>query len=73
LNVEGSDVKLVATFEDGLALFNAVCTRGLEGVVAKRLRNAYRPGDRLWVKTKNRATARFAEERARAASGGRAR
>ena len=41
----------------------AVCARGLEGVVAKRQRDPYRPGDRAWVKTKNRATARFAEER----------
>jgi hypothetical protein len=40
-----------------------VCERGLEGVVAKRLRDPYRPGERVWVKTKNRATARFAEER----------
>jgi ATP-dependent DNA ligase len=37
--------------------------RGLEGVVAKRERDPYRPGERVWVKTKNRATARFAEER----------
>lgn len=63
LNVEGPEVKLVATFEDGQALFDAVCARGLEGVVAKRARDPYRPGERLWVKTKNRATRRFAEER----------
>jgi len=31
--------------------------------VAKRDRDPYRPGERQWVKTKNRATARFAEER----------
>lgn len=30
--------------------------------MAKRERDAYRPGERLWVKTKNRATPRFAEE-----------
>ncbi len=45
------------------ALFQAVCDRGLEGVVAKRTRDLYRPGERGWVKQKNRATARFAEER----------
>jgi ATP-dependent DNA ligase len=39
-----------------------MCERGLEGVVAKRLRDPYRPGERRWVKTKNRATRRFAEE-----------
>lgn len=56
-------MRLVATFEDGEALCAAVCQRGLEGVVAKRLRDPYRPGERQWVKTKNRTTARFAEER----------
>ena len=44
-------------------LFPAGCERGLEGVVAKRLRDPYRPGERQWLKTKNRDTARFAEER----------
>ena len=62
-------MRLVATFEDGEALFAAVCQRGLEGVVAKREQDAYRPGERQWVKTKNRATARFAEERERAGRG----
>jgi bifunctional non-homologous end joining protein LigD len=63
LDLEGPRVRLVATFEDGAALFAAVCERGLEGVVAKRERDPYRPGERQWVKTKNRATVRFAEER----------
>jgi ATP-dependent DNA ligase len=63
LNLEHGPVRLVATFEDGEALFDAVCARGLEGVVAKRLADPYLPGERLWVKTKNRANARFAEER----------
>jgi len=62
---ENERVRVVATFEDGEALFAAVCARGLEGVVAKRERDAYRPGERSWIKTKNRATARFAEERDR--------
>jgi bifunctional non-homologous end joining protein LigD len=65
LELERQHVRLVATFEDGEALFAAVCQRGLEGVVAKRLRDPYRSGERGWVKTKNRATARFAEERNR--------
>ena len=65
LELESQQVRLVATFEDGEALFAAVCERGLEGVVAKRLRDPYRSGERGWVKTKNRATARFAEERNR--------
>ena len=62
LDWQGPHVRLVATFEDGDALFDAMCERGLEGVVAKRLRNPYRPGERVWMKTKNKATARFAEE-----------
>jgi bifunctional non-homologous end joining protein LigD len=65
LELEGPYVRLVATFEDGDALFRAVCDRGLEGIVAKRDRDPYRPGEYGWVKTKNRATARFIEERDR--------
>ena len=56
-------MRLVATFEDGEALHRVVCDSGLKGIVAKRERDPYRPGERGWVKTKNRATARFAEER----------
>jgi bifunctional non-homologous end joining protein LigD len=65
LELESQHARLVATFEDGEALFAAVCERGLEGVVAKRIPDPYRSGERGWVKTKNRATARFAEERNR--------
>jgi ATP-dependent DNA ligase len=43
-------------------VWDAIVERGLEGVVAKRARESYRPGMRLWVKTKNRATDRFREE-----------
>ena len=63
LELESRQVRLVATFEDGEALFAAVCERGLEGIVVKRLRDPYRPGERVWVKVKNRAAARFVEER----------
>ena len=66
LEIDGPHWQTVATFDDGRALFTVVCDSGLEGVVAKRLRDPYLEGGRLWVKTKNRATARFAEERARA-------
>jgi bifunctional non-homologous end joining protein LigD len=41
------------TFDDGPALFGAVCEQGLEGVVAKRRTQRYRPGERAWIKTKN--------------------
>ena len=64
LDVEGPYVRLVANFEDGQALFDAVRARGLEGVVAKRERQPYRAGERSWVKVKNPETRRFAEERA---------
>jgi ATP-dependent DNA ligase len=63
LELEGPYVRLVATFEDGDALFRAVCERGLEGVVAKRDCDPYRSGEYGSVKTKNRATVRFMEER----------
>jgi len=59
LELESQQVRVVATFEDGEALFAAVCRRGHEGLVAKRLRDPYRSGERGWVKTKNRATARW--------------
>jgi bifunctional non-homologous end joining protein LigD len=48
LELEGPRVRLVATFEDGEALYAAVCERGLEGVVAKRERDPYVPGERGW-------------------------
>jgi ATP-dependent DNA ligase len=50
------------TFEDGEALFAAVCEHGLEGVVAKRLHDWYRPGQRGWVKQKNKDYWRYPEE-----------
>jgi ATP-dependent DNA ligase len=40
-------------FDDGDALYTAVCERGLEGVVARWRRASYRPGVRGWIKTKN--------------------
>jgi ATP-dependent DNA ligase len=62
LELERPGVQLVATFDDGPALLDAIVRLDLEGVVAKRERDRYRPGERAWVKTKNRATARFVEE-----------
>jgi bifunctional non-homologous end joining protein LigD len=52
-----------AAFEDGEALYEVVCARGLEGVVAKHLSSPYRPGGRGWVKTKNAAYWRLEDER----------
>ena len=45
-------------FDDGQALFAAVCEHGLEGVVAKRRDDRYWPGARKWIKTKNPAYGR---------------
>jgi ATP-dependent DNA ligase len=38
----------------GRAFFEAVCQKGLEGVVAKRLDGRYRPSRRAWIKIKPR-------------------
>jgi hypothetical protein len=62
LGVPPSLLEVIGSFEDGPVLWDVVVARGMEGVVAKREREPYRPGARLWVKTKNRATARFQEE-----------
>jgi len=51
------------TFDDGHALFDAVCARGLEGIVAKRRSGRYMPGERGWIKTKNRSYWRYEIER----------
>jgi len=55
--------KVPEAFGDGAALFEAICEQALEGVVAKRLNEPYRPGYRGWVKTKNRAYWRWKIER----------
>jgi hypothetical protein len=43
-------------------MFSAVSERGLEGVVAKKLSDSYRPGRRDWIKTKNRSYWRYPRE-----------
>ena len=47
----------------GRRLFQAVCDHELEGVVAKRKGSRYRPGDRGWLKVKNRDYWRYDLER----------
>lgn len=49
-------------FDDGAALFAGVCAHGLEGIVAKRRGEPYRPGERRWIKTKNRGYWRSGDE-----------
>ena len=62
LNLNGVYWQTPETFDDGQALFDAVCAHELEGVVAKRRNSTYRPGERGWVKTKNRDYWRWAIE-----------
>ncbi len=50
------------TAEDGEALFAAVQAQGLEGIVAKRRDSPYRPGERGWLKVKNRDYWRLGHE-----------
>jgi bifunctional non-homologous end joining protein LigD len=54
LNLNSPYWRTPETFDDGEALFEAVCERELEGIVAKRVDSRYRPGERGWVKIKNR-------------------
>jgi ATP-dependent DNA ligase len=51
-------------FDDGEALLSSVCQLGLEGVIAKRTNGPYRPGERDWIKVKNRGYWRFGDEHA---------
>jgi bifunctional non-homologous end joining protein LigD len=62
LDLNGPAWRTPEVFEDGEALFEATSRLGLEGVVAKRRSEPYRPGERGWVKTKNRGYWRFAQE-----------
>jgi bifunctional non-homologous end joining protein LigD len=63
LDLEGPAWTTADTFEDGPALLQAVREQGLEGVVAKRRDSTYRPGERGWIKVKNRDYWRFGRER----------
>ena len=55
-------------FDDGAALFEAICKHELEGIVAKRRSSPYRPGARGWIKRKNRDYWRYEMERESAIS-----
>jgi bifunctional non-homologous end joining protein LigD len=63
LNLNSVHWRTPETFDDGQALFDAVCAHGLEGVVAKQKSGRYRPGYRGWVKIKNRDYWRYELER----------
>ena len=53
LKLDGRAWTTCERFDDGRALFTAVCELGFEGVVAKSHTSLYRPNDRGWVKIKN--------------------
>jgi ATP dependent DNA ligase domain len=63
LNLNGPYWQTPETFDDGHALFQAVCEWELEGIVAKRLSGRYVPGERAWIKIKNRDYWRYELER----------
>jgi ATP-dependent DNA ligase len=63
LGLAGSQWRVPDAFDDGSALWTAVCEHELEGPVAKRLDEPYLPGERGWVKVKNRAYWRYELER----------
>ena len=62
LHLEGPGWCTAEAFDDGEALFAAVVEQGLEGIVAKRRGDPYRPGQRDWLKIKNRGYWRFGQE-----------
>jgi bifunctional non-homologous end joining protein LigD len=47
LNLGDGPWFVAETFDDGAALFAAVCSEGLEGVIAKLRSERYRPGTAL--------------------------
>jgi bifunctional non-homologous end joining protein LigD len=70
LGLDGAAWTTCEAFDDGRALFTAVCNLGYEGIIAKHQSSTYRPGQRGWVKIKNpnywrRDSARDAMQRSR--------
>jgi bifunctional non-homologous end joining protein LigD len=63
LDLSGEHWQLTPVFENGGALVETVREHELEGVVAKKLDGRYRPGEREWIKVKNRAYWRYELER----------
>jgi bifunctional non-homologous end joining protein LigD len=61
LDLYGAGFCTAENFSDGEALFAAVVRQGLEGIVAKSVDSAYRPGERDWLKVKNRGYWRFGQ------------
>jgi bifunctional non-homologous end joining protein LigD len=62
LDLDGPTWRTPDSFDDGEALLQATSRLGLEGVVAKKRSEPYRPGERGWIKTKHRHYWRFGQE-----------
>jgi bifunctional non-homologous end joining protein LigD len=63
LNLQAPQWRTPEAFDDGEALWQAVCEHELEGVVAKRRSSRYSSRERGWIKTKNRDYWRYEMER----------
>ena len=61
LDLDGSHWRTPQAFDDGEALLEATGRLGLEGIVAKRRSQPYRPGERGWIKVKHRHYWRYGE------------
>ena len=54
--IQSETLRISESFNDGLALFNAVEIMGLEGIVSKHRRSAYKSGrSKAWLKIKTKA------------------
>jgi bifunctional non-homologous end joining protein LigD len=62
LDLRGPAWRTPEAFDDGEALLAVTSAYGLEGIVAKRRRDPYRPGERGWVKVKHRHYWRLGRE-----------
>ena len=62
LDLHGPAWRTAEAFDDGEALLAATSEHGLEGIVAKRRQEPYRPGERAWIKVKHRHYWRFGRE-----------
>ena len=62
LDLGGPACRLSKRFDDGQALYDAICRLEMEGVVAKPSGSAYRPGYRGWITVENPAYRRLGAE-----------
>ena len=63
MQLDGRYWRTPEAFDDGAALWQAVCEHELEGVVVKRRSGRYVSGERGWIKVKNREYWRYELER----------